>query len=689
MTDSRTTATPETTNATPTTHLSVRESQQAIATEAEQGAIAEQQVMPSIRSGSPETAPEQFSEALGQISGRSQVGMLRHLQRNYGNSYVGRVIQAKLTVNQPGDRYEQEADRMAAQVMGMAEPQSDRSIQGVMEPKKEKEKVQMKSSLQLAPSERRGSGGELESRLNSSKGGGSPLPDDVRSFMEPRFGTSFKDVRVHTDDTAIQMNRELGSEAFTHRSDIYYGNGKAPGNNGLTAHELTHTIQQTADRASDTNIQRKQLSKVDGELVQRDGEFNVPTLDQLYSDALHAARVTGNWQDAAEKLNGFNHEDIQFRLAQLTLDEVGYIHLGALDNPRVGSQSQIAQLTKPGTPRASTAPPTASKAVPTSTKKPEAIPSPTGTNKSISDMTDIEKLIEAYNRAKINEAVREKILSLVTPKALCIAIISFAVAFVASQFTPVGWAADIGIALTGIFIGSALFAAINHLIGFANARNATTPEELDQAGAEFAQAVAEIEIDALILLVTHGVGGGPKAGVPLESTSTTRIVLGVTREGVVVPVVAETVPATTISVAAGAQIGVKGAAAATSLLSTGSGSGKKADLPNRLSKDEISPGMEIDPKKSAVFRGGKSFNLKPNEYKTDPTTGLVKPTHGASLDVDPSNVAKFGGANQMKSIPPDLKIIQRGARLEHFEIVPRKPISVEQFQELLNQIEFY
>jgi hypothetical protein len=41
------------------------------------------------------------------------------------------------------------------------------------------------------------------------------------------------------------MNRELGAQAFTHGSDVYFGAGKSPGNNQLTAHELTHVVQQT------------------------------------------------------------------------------------------------------------------------------------------------------------------------------------------------------------------------------------------------------------------------------------------------------------------------------------------------------------------------------------------------------------------------------------------------------------
>jgi hypothetical protein len=62
--------------------------------------------------------------------------------------------------------------------------------------------------------------------------------------MEPRFGADFSGVRVHTDSNAVQMNKELGAQAFAHGSDIYYGAGKSPGKNELTAHELTHTVQQ-------------------------------------------------------------------------------------------------------------------------------------------------------------------------------------------------------------------------------------------------------------------------------------------------------------------------------------------------------------------------------------------------------------------------------------------------------------
>ncbi|OKH53860.1 hypothetical protein NIES2101_08825 [Calothrix sp. HK-06] len=191
--------------------------------------------------------------------------------------------QAKLTVGAPGDKYEQEADAMASQVMSMSnsavqrmapseqtedkvqtkplaanitplvqleeapedELQSQSIDASIQKNTHLENKVQTKPSLQRVGDDSFQAGSNIESQLNSSKGEGSFLAENVRSFMEPRFGTDFSSVRVHTGNEAVQMNRELGAQAFTHGSDIYFGGGKALDNNELTAHELTHVVQQT------------------------------------------------------------------------------------------------------------------------------------------------------------------------------------------------------------------------------------------------------------------------------------------------------------------------------------------------------------------------------------------------------------------------------------------------------------
>ena len=82
--------------------------------------------------------------------------------------------------------------------------------------------------------------------------------------MEPRFGADFSQVRVHTGNEAVQMNQDLNAQAFTHKQDVYFGAGKAPAKDALTAHELTHVVQQSGV------IGRKSIQRVTTSLVQRD-----------------------------------------------------------------------------------------------------------------------------------------------------------------------------------------------------------------------------------------------------------------------------------------------------------------------------------------------------------------------------------------------------------------------------------
>jgi len=175
-------------------------------------------------------------------------------------------VQAKLSVGAPGDKYEQEADAMAKKVMTMPAPEKEKPLQREMASEKKEEEVQTK----LATEGKSQAGSNLESQLSGTKGGGSALSDEVRSHMEPRFGANFSSVRVHTDSAAVQMNRDLGAQAFTHGSDIYYGGGKSPGKDELTAHELTHVVQQNGGAVQRTPlIQRKGGKK--GTEVGREG----------------------------------------------------------------------------------------------------------------------------------------------------------------------------------------------------------------------------------------------------------------------------------------------------------------------------------------------------------------------------------------------------------------------------------
>ncbi|MBV6425963.1 MAG: hypothetical protein KIPDCIKN_00454 [Haliscomenobacter sp.] len=176
------------------------------------------------------------------------------------------AIQPKLMVNAPGDRYEQEADAMADRVMRM--PKQDvwnkpkatgviaHSIQRKCSKCEVEEKKKKNGTLMR---KRKGAGGfaaspGLVSRLNSTKGGGSPLPSRTRSFMENAFSTDFSGVRVHTSRQAAEMSQILQAKAFTHGKDIYFNRGqyRPEGSQGrrLLSHELTHVVQQSEGSGS-------------------------------------------------------------------------------------------------------------------------------------------------------------------------------------------------------------------------------------------------------------------------------------------------------------------------------------------------------------------------------------------------------------------------------------------------------
>jgi outer membrane protein OmpA-like peptidoglycan-associated protein len=139
----------------------------------------------------------------------------------------------------------------------LGEPQIE-SLDSEESPEELPGELQSQPSLQRSTqqsTQENPAGETIEHQLSTTKGQGSPLPTDVRAFMEPRFGTDFSQVRVHTDGAALQMNRDLSAQAFTYGQDVYFGAGKSPAKDDLTAHELTHVVQQTGT-AQTKRIQR-------------------------------------------------------------------------------------------------------------------------------------------------------------------------------------------------------------------------------------------------------------------------------------------------------------------------------------------------------------------------------------------------------------------------------------------------
>jgi hypothetical protein len=173
---------------------------------------------------------------------------------------VAQLLQRSLTVGPANDRAEQEADRVAAQVLSSSAPRLAGARKPEEEPRAQRmplsagitllarraapggftNKVRRRSRAELAGSF--DAGQAIEKRIAAGSRGGSPLPTTMRSFMESRFGTDFSAVRVHTGGEPNRLNRQLGAKAFTHSNHIYLGEGASPGDRGLMAHELTHVV---------------------------------------------------------------------------------------------------------------------------------------------------------------------------------------------------------------------------------------------------------------------------------------------------------------------------------------------------------------------------------------------------------------------------------------------------------------
>jgi hypothetical protein len=206
-------------------------------------------------------------------------------------------IQAKLTVGPANDRYEQEADRVAAQVV-------QRIYSPVSEPSTKAESVQRQEEdeeLQLkpiAPIQRKdmSAGGEvstdLESEINRARGGGQALAPELRLKMGEAMGADFSGVRVHTDGRADALNQSVGARAFTTGQDLFFKGGEyQPGSRGgqeLIAHELTHIVQQNPRSTTGIGLQEhsteiNRLNHVD-KTIQRTVMDAIRLANQYLSD---------------------------------------------------------------------------------------------------------------------------------------------------------------------------------------------------------------------------------------------------------------------------------------------------------------------------------------------------------------------------------------------------------------------
>ena len=94
----------------------------------------------------------------------------------------------------------------------------------------------------------------LSRSIKDATGKGQPLSQGTMQKMPHSFGVDFSNVKIHSNDESARMNKQLGAQAFTHGSDIFFNAGKfnpeTTAGKKLLAHELTHVVQQQKNHAS-------------------------------------------------------------------------------------------------------------------------------------------------------------------------------------------------------------------------------------------------------------------------------------------------------------------------------------------------------------------------------------------------------------------------------------------------------
>jgi hypothetical protein len=200
----------------------------------------------SSKTTQPREPTRDYRESSSPAPRHNQPEPLLALQNAVGNQAVNHLLrvgraalQTKLTVSQPGDKYEQEADRVAHQVMRMPESRINHQLEThAKEPR-------VGQFLGLTTDDKT----DIESTINSTRGNGSPLTKESCRFFERRFNHNFSNVRIHADTEAEKLNLKLGAHAFTIGQNIYFRQGEynplSLRGRELIAHELAHVLQQS------------------------------------------------------------------------------------------------------------------------------------------------------------------------------------------------------------------------------------------------------------------------------------------------------------------------------------------------------------------------------------------------------------------------------------------------------------
>jgi hypothetical protein len=181
-------------------------------------------------------------------------------------------VQPKLKLGPVRDQYEQEADRVADQVVDAIPFLEQNTVMG----QETGDRLDLEKAIDLRRkvagdgfADIADFGPDLDSAIQVVRGTGQLLSDRVRQPMERAFSADFSGVRIHTDARADMLNRSIQARAFTTGQDIFLRQGTyEPGRRDgleLIAHELTHVMQQNGGRV---RLSSEEMKKTENNATQ-------------------------------------------------------------------------------------------------------------------------------------------------------------------------------------------------------------------------------------------------------------------------------------------------------------------------------------------------------------------------------------------------------------------------------------
>ena len=250
------------------------------------------------------------------------------------NQVPGMTIQARLMIGAPGDEFEQEADRVATQVVRQIhepEPRASVREQAVQREEIQGKDHQVKSRPMSvnAPSSviTRSAPPHLESSIHQARGGGQPLPNPIRVPMEQAFGADFSGVRIHADAGSDELARSIQAEAFTTGRDVYFRQAayepRSRGGQELLADELNHVVQQLPHDQKHLEDDQSSAESIPRDLVDQGGGGQPPPqavrvkMERLFNTSFADVRVHVGHEASSIGALAFTHgTDLYFAPGQ-------------------------------------------------------------------------------------------------------------------------------------------------------------------------------------------------------------------------------------------------------------------------------------------------------------------------------------------------------------------------------------